>query len=675
MGDLSFHTQHKNGNYTDHEGKTGSADTHSEVTIHHATGSFASGDFAENATSQYGMDAIIYKVSKEGVPLKVFAADSLPADADTNPYAFHPLSSDQLGADGINNGSVNGRSGGQAEFFDIDTFADETDMVVVGGTFRGKLTFPGVDGEVVLVNTKAADRDTRYTAPHFNNGALNGFVAKVDMNLGKVLWATDAGLTVKASSRAYIRDVATTKAGHVIHSFDERDSKSVYLGQLTKYNGSTGTKVWEKKDMSLSEMNSLDGDSTDEVVYVTGTLKGTDIDPFRTGTNYTATKGDVFVAALDVSGTDGPAANWIVQVGQGKGYTVEEQGEYLIVAGSLSAQTTISSTCTLTGNLDGFIAKLRKADGACVWAKDTPAYRSAVSDGTSVWTFGSGDGKVMFGAGYDLWASNEESAEHCDGRCYDIVMGKYDASNGNGLWASAIGGTGADSFDGAIMSPDGPVLVGVSTSESIQFGGLTLNHLQHASPLIDEAIWGPNRRGPRAMFSMLISDTDAHPPCIDQCPSGKVSAADTTIKAGQCYAYNQCLSNGDASKPFPCFKCNAADDQKALSSQAASMDPIDGFCYFDEECIPTGKVRDEYQNRNEPSVCEWCDPAVDKNDWSLRSGFVHDRTFAQDVEEGQSSRWGRRLQAGEAGQANDFGMLFEKESNGCQILPAMTMPA
>ena len=194
MGELSFHTQHKDGDYTDHEGtRTGSADTHSEVTVHHATGSFASGDFAENATSQYGMDAIIYKVTKEGVPQMVFAADSLPADADTNPYAFHPLSSDQLGADGINNGSVNGRSGGQAEFFDIDTFADETDMVVVGGTFRGKLTFPGVNGDIVLVNTKAADRDQRYTAPHFNNGALNGFVAKVDMNSGKALWArTDA---------------------------------------------------------------------------------------------------------------------------------------------------------------------------------------------------------------------------------------------------------------------------------------------------------------------------------------------------------------------------------------------------------------------------------------------------------------------------------------------------
>ena len=75
------------------------------------------------------------------------------------------------------------------------------------------------------------------------------------------------------------------------------------------------------------------------------------------------------------------------------------------------------------------------------------------------------------------------------------------------------------------------------------------------------------------------------------------------------------------------------------------------------------------------SVCEWCDAAVNKHDWSLKAGYVHDRTFAQDVEDGQKSRWGRRLQAGEAGQANDFGMLFEKESNGCQILPAMKKPA
>ena len=33
------------------------------------------------------------------------------------------------------------------------------------------------------------------------------------------------------------------------------------------------------------------------------------------------------------------------------------------------------------------------------------------------------------------------------------------------------------------------------------------------------------------------------------------------------------------------------------------------------------------------------------------------------------------MQEGETGVANDFGMLFEKESNGCQLLPSLSMPA
>ena len=678
MGNLSFHTQHKDGTYTDHAGSSIVAATHSEVTVHHATGSFASGDFDEHATSQYGMDAVIYKISKEGVPQMVFAADSLPADADTNPNAFEPLSSDQLGANGYN-GSVNGRSGGQAEFFDIDSFADQNDVVAVGGSFRGKLTFPSDTGDIVLVNTKAADRDTKYTAPHFNNAGLNGFVAKVDMNTGKALWATLA-----EGDRYYAGDIATTKAGHVIHSCDKRvyvGGDSTTKGQLTKYAGADGTTVWEAKYESVSSMNSVDGDSSEEVVYVTGTLKGINVDPFGTGTALTATKGDAVVAALDVSGSIGPASKWVLQVGRGSGYTVQEQGEYLIVAGNLAAEVkadTTIGTCSLTGSLGGFLIKLNKADGTCVWAKDTPTGRGAVTDGTSVWAFGTESGKVQFDADTNIWASDAESAEHCDGRCYDIVMGKYDASNGDGLWATTIGGTGADSFDGAVMTADGPVLIGVSTSETIQFGGLTLNHLQHASPDIDKATYGPNRRGPKAMFSMLISPTDMLPSCISSCPTGEVSATDTTIVSGQCYAYTECLANGNPSMSFPCFLCDAAANQKALSGQAAKV-PIANYCYMDagghDECVLTSEMRLNYQSYNQPSVCEWCDPAVDANDWSLKSGFVHDRDFAQ-IEKAKPGRsYGRRLQAGEAGEANDFGMLFEKESNGCQIMPEMTMPA
>merc|ERR1719271_1043203 len=41
MGNLSFHSQHKNGYYTDHEGSSFEPDLHTDVTIHHETGSFA----------------------------------------------------------------------------------------------------------------------------------------------------------------------------------------------------------------------------------------------------------------------------------------------------------------------------------------------------------------------------------------------------------------------------------------------------------------------------------------------------------------------------------------------------------------------------------------------------------------------------------------------------------
>ena len=130
MGDLSFHSQHKDGQYTDHEGTSTTADTYAEVTVHHATGSFAGGAFVEAATSQHGMDAVIYKISKEGVPQMVFGADARPADADTNPNAFEDMNSYQVGANGVN-GSVNGRVGGQAEFYNIAAFAGQNDVCLL----------------------------------------------------------------------------------------------------------------------------------------------------------------------------------------------------------------------------------------------------------------------------------------------------------------------------------------------------------------------------------------------------------------------------------------------------------------------------------------------------------------------------------------------------------------
>ena len=90
----------------DHEGSSNVADGHhSDVTVHHETGSFAGGLYDDPALSQHGMDAIIYKISEAGVPVKVFGVDVLPADE-----VFHDLNSDQ-------NGSVNVRFGGLGEFY------------------------------------------------------------------------------------------------------------------------------------------------------------------------------------------------------------------------------------------------------------------------------------------------------------------------------------------------------------------------------------------------------------------------------------------------------------------------------------------------------------------------------------------------------------------------------
>ena len=67
-------------------GAFGEVDNHEDVDGGHATGSFADGDFDNNddpATSQHGMDIFIYKLSINGVPEAIYAADTMPSDGIT----------------------------------------------------------------------------------------------------------------------------------------------------------------------------------------------------------------------------------------------------------------------------------------------------------------------------------------------------------------------------------------------------------------------------------------------------------------------------------------------------------------------------------------------------------------------------------------------------------------
>ena len=190
----------------------------------------------------------------------------------------------------------------------------------------------------------------------------------------------------------YTRHVTTTGAGHVIVAADMRSGRLVQ-GVLAKYDGATGSSVWVH-DFNEGEVFLLfQLQAVGETAYLTGSLKGSYTDPFNTGTYVTSSdyggENDAFIASLDVSGASGFDANWVVKVGPGRGRSVTVVGEHLYVAGDLFGPSTIggsSSTtmgvCSMTGEFGGYLAKLSRATGACVWARDTPPARDAVSDGS-----------------------------------------------------------------------------------------------------------------------------------------------------------------------------------------------------------------------------------------------------------------------------------------------------
>ena len=312
-------------------------------------------------------------------------------------------------------------------------------MVVAAGLYRGKLTYPTAAGSETLINEKDGGYSRVSTAPHLLWGGANGFVIKVDfttppraaahtaapptasppsfslrpsfcrsptpvrsqvdMASGEAVWATDDGLlTEDVSNRYYLRNVATTADGDVLATADERLKDQSTVGKLVKFDGEDGSKQWSVTYASVTAMYGLDGDADEETVYVLGEFKGEDIDPFGTGAKLTSKKGGAVIAALDVRGSEGPVGKWAIQCDKGDGNSVKAVGAHLYVTGELSGPTTLGD-CSLTGEAGGYLAKLNKADGTCVWAKDVPSGRgaTAVSDGASVWAFYSDDKKSKYG--------------------------------------------------------------------------------------------------------------------------------------------------------------------------------------------------------------------------------------------------------------------------------------
>jgi len=627
-GNLSFGSRHADGKYHDHMGITQVHDTLSEVTIHHETRTMAATSGSRNTnvlTTQLGQDSIIYKLTDAGMPDSVYPMDTMPADGN------------------LDGNGTNGRWGGWSYITGLDGFdlAGETDQVAAVGMVRGTIKFPKVGGTPVeLKNLK--------------DGSYDPWVAKIDMTAGgSVVWATKEGIDLPTQGQsAYPVSVATTAAGHVIATTRTYINRTT-AGVISKFNGIDGALVWSKKlgawgkTTYMYQRHGKLAVSDDEIVYMTGRFKGKDSAAFAPLTATSCEDGaedSVVVAAFDASPSDAPVASWVTVIGCGnrEGGTFVE-GDYIYVSGELESNSTLTpaagiatATCTLTGALGGFLVKLSKADGKCVWAKDMAATTRVVATTEAVWTATSTDDPFSFDAKHEVKPAKS-----------DFIVGKFRASDGVGLWGDLVGAEGSDRFYDMAMTPQGPVAVGYSSSAAIGLGAVAANNLQQTDA----------DNGQSAMFVIQMSMTDTLPSCITACPSGELSGA--TIDPNNCFIEGKCLAHDAPSPRLPCFACDANTNQRALPD----LPDLTNHCYLKHKdetlCHARGDSAPAYARYGSESVCETCDPDRDPNAWSLTSGFFHDRDIASQRSAG----------------ANNYGLYFVSRASGCQILPDMPQPS
>ena len=75
------------------------------------------------------------------------------------------------------------------------------------------------------------------------------------------------------------------------------------------------------------------------------------------------------------------------------------------------------------------------------------------------------------------------------------------------------------------------------------------------------------------------------------------------------------------------------------------------------------------------SVCEVCQPAVDTTFWSIKPNYFHDRDHANDECWAPTrTKGGFNAEPGPC-KPNNYGILFQRNSNGCQELPDVPLPA
>lgn len=146
-------------------------------------------------------------------------------------------------------------------------------------------------------------------------------------------------------------------------------------------------------------------------------------------------------------------------------------GGDVVVGGTFSGTITLGGkSITASGGNDGFVARLRAADGMAVWIKQLGGASGAAVNGVD--TDNNGD---VFVAGFFAGSLNLGGSTFTSSGLDDVFTVKLKGSDGSHLWSKAFGGTSEDQPGGVAVDTQGNAVVAGSFYNSITPGTTAIN--------------------------------------------------------------------------------------------------------------------------------------------------------------------------------------------------------
>jgi hypothetical protein len=343
-------------------------------------------------------------------------------------------------------------AGGADGEYGSDIAVDAGGYVYITGGFSGTATFGSTDV------TSAGSSDV-FVAKYTNSGVLEWI-----QSAGGTGSDQGTSIAVDGSGNAYITgnfsNTATFGTSTVTAQYFDPD---VFVAKCN----SSGVFQWAQSGGGGGgDSGSGIGVDSSGNVYVTGTYMGSG----TFGTSSITMKGntDIFLVKYDNNGV----FQWIQTVGNpdydvSHDLAVDNDGNIYITGNFWGTVSFGDKAVTSQGGRDLFLTKY-DGNGNAIWAKSAggtnlEAGTGIAVDGMGVYITGHYSSPFTFGS--KIITSN--------GHNYDILVAKFNKSNGSAIWAQTAGGTEIDEGTGIALDGNGNVYVVGNYTGTVTFGKTT----------------------------------------------------------------------------------------------------------------------------------------------------------------------------------------------------------